>query len=123
MEDYSSSGNNYSIGEGAFISGEGKNFTIFFNTIGTSYGIDTREALLLSGTKATGGIKNLRYAFVMVEKGDDPEGILMKEGVFRVFQDKDGMSYSDTWPISETRVGEWLPENCNFMDDKTRVVK
>lgn len=113
----------YSIGEGAFISGEGKNFTIFFNTIGTSRGIPYRTAVLLSGTKATDGIKNLRYAFVMVEKGDDPEGILMKEGVFRVFQDKDGISYSDTWPISETRVGEWLPENCNFMDDKTRVVK
>ena len=113
----------YSIGEGAFISGEGKNFTIFFNTIGTSRGIPYRTAVLLSGTKATDGIKNLRYAFVMVEKGDDPEGILMKEGVFRVFQDKDGMSYSDTWPISETRAGEWLPENCNFMDERIRVVK
>ena len=113
----------YSIGEGAFISGEGKNFTIFFNTIGTSRGIPYRTAVLLSGTKATDGIKNLRYAFVMVEKGDDPEGILMKEGVFRVFQDKDGISYSDTWPISETRVGEWLPENCNFMDERTRMVK
>ncbi len=123
MEECSSDFESYSIGEGAFISGEGKNFTIFFNTIGTTYGIENRTALLISGTKATGGIKNLRYAFVMVEKGDDPEGILMKEGVFRVFQDKDGMSYSDTWPISETRAGEWLPENCNFMDDKTRVVK
>ena len=59
----------------------------------------------------------------MVEKGDDPGNQLMKEGVFRVFQDKDGMSYSDTWPISETRVGEWLPENCNFMDERIRVVK
>ena len=123
MEECSASGNSYSIGEGAFISGEGNNFTIFFNTIGTTYGIETRQAVLLSGTKATDGIKNLRYAFVMVEKGDDPENKLMKEGVFRVFQDRDGMSYSDTWPISETRVGEWLPENCNFMDDKTRVVK
>lgn len=123
MEECSSDFDTYSMGEGAFISGEGKNFTIFFNTIGTSSGIPYRTALLLSGTKATGGIKNLRYAFVMVEKGDDPEGIIMKEGVFRVFQDKDGMSYSDTWPISETRVGEWLPENCNFMDERTRMVK
>lgn len=123
MEECSSDFDTYSIGEGAFISGEGKNFTIFFNTIGTSSGIPYRTALLLSGTKATDGIKNLRYAFVMVEKGDDPGNQLMKEGVFRVFQDKDGMSYSDTWPISETRAGEWLPENCNFMNDKTRVVK
>lgn len=123
MEECSSDFDTYAIGEGAFISGEGKNFTIFFNTTGTSSGIYYKTALLISGTKATDGIKNLKYAFVMVEKGDDPEGIKMKEGVFRVFQDKDGMSYSDTWPISETRVGEWLPENCNFMDDKTRVVK
>lgn len=123
LEECSSDFDTYSIGEGAFISGEGKNFTIFFNTIGTSSGIPYRTALLLSGTKATGGIKNLRYAFVMVEKGDDPGNQLMKEGVFRVFQDKDGMSYSDTWPISETRAGEWLPENCNFMDERTRMVK
>jgi len=123
MEECSSDFDSYSIGEGAFISGEGKNFTVFFNTIGTSFGIYKRTALLISGTKATDGIKNLRYAFVMVEKGDDPENKLMKEGVFRVFQDKDGMSYSDTWPISETRAGEWLPENCNFMDERIRVVK
>lgn len=123
MEQCSSNFGSYSIGEGAFISGEGNNFTIFFNMIGTTHGIYTREATLLSGTKATGGIKNLRYAFVMVEKGDDPGNQLMKEGVFRVFQDKDGMSYSDTWPISETRAGEWLPENCNFMDERTRMVK
>lgn len=123
MEQCSSNFGSYSIGEGAFISGEGNNFTIFFNMIGTTHGIYTRQATLLSGTKATGGIKNLRYAFVLVEKGDDPENKLMKEGVFRVFQDKDGMSYSDTWPISETRAGEWLPENCNFMDERIRVVK
>lgn len=123
MEEVGTDFEGYSIGEGAFISGDGKNFTIFFNTIGTYHGIYNRTALLVSGTKATDGIKNLKYAFVMVEKGDDPEGILMKEGVFRVFQDKDGMSYTDTWPITETRIGEWLPENCNFMNDKTRVVK
>lgn len=123
MEECSSDFDTYSIGEGAFISGEGKNFTIFFNTIGTSSGIPYRTALLLSGTKATGGIKNLRYAFVMVEKGDDPEGIIMKEGVFRVFQDKDGMAYSDTWPLTETRASEWLPKNCHFIDERVRVVK
>ena len=123
MEECSSSGESYSIGEGAFISGEGKNFTVFFNTIGTTYGIPTRKAILLSGTKATDGIKNLRYAFVMVEKGDDPENKLMKEGVFRVFQDKDGMSYSDTWPLTETRASEWLSKNCHFIDERVRVVK
>ena len=123
MEECSYDFDSYSIGEGAFISGEGKNFTVFFNTIGTTHGIPTRKAILLSGTKATDGIKNLRYAFVMVEKGDDPENKLMKEGVFRVFQDKDGMAYSATWPLAETRASEWLPKNCYFIDERARVVK
>lgn len=123
MEECSSDFDSYSIGEGAFISGEGKNFTVFFNTIGTHHGIYTRTALLISGTKATDGIKNLKYAFVMVEKGDDPEGIIMKEGVFRVFQDKDGMAYSAVWPLAETRASEWLPKNCYFIDERARVVK
>lgn len=126
MEEYSANGKTYSIGEGAFISGEGNNFTIFFNIDGISNDIPFRTALLISGTKGTnisGIITNLKYAFVMVEKGDDPESLLMKEGVFRVFQDQDGISYGAVWPLEETRMGEWTPENCYFMDEKARVVR
>lgn len=83
-------------GDGAFISGSGNNFTAFFNTIGETEGIYTKEALVISGTKTSSGIKNLHYAFVMVEKGYDPEPTLMSEGVFRVFKDEDGMSYATT---------------------------
>ena len=81
-------------GDGVFISGTGNDFTIFFNSIGVDHGIDTKIALVVSGTKTDNGIKDLYYAFVMVEKGDDPSGKLMAEGVFRVFKDEDGLSTS-----------------------------
>lgn len=34
----------------------------------------------------------------MVEKGYDPNEVLMKEGVFRVFKDQDGLSINTSWP-------------------------
>jgi hypothetical protein len=92
-----------SVGEGAFISGEGDNFTVFFNTIGMSSGIETKTALIISGTKTADGIKDLYYAFVMVDKGPDPDHKLMEEGVFRVFKDEDGLSVPTSWP-SESRI-------------------
>lgn len=38
----------------------------------------------------------------MVEKGNDPDNELMKEGVFRVFKDKDGLSVNTTWTKSRS---------------------
>lgn len=91
-------GSNTSTGRGAFISGTGNNFSAFFNTVGTSSGISTKTALVISGTKTANGIANLKYAFVMVEKGNDPNHYLMDEGVFRVFEDGDGISFYTSWP-------------------------
>jgi len=95
-------GGSHSVGEGAFISGSGNNFTAFFNTIGEwGDGVTTyKTALVISGTKASTGIKNLYYSFVMVE-AYDPYNQVMEEGVFRVFKDKDGLSENTTW--SNTR--------------------
>lgn len=90
------SSSSWSEGKGAFISGSGSNFTAFFNTDGETNGIDTKTALVISGTKTSSGIKNLYYAFVMVKKGPDPNNELMAEGIFRVFKDQDGMSYATT---------------------------
>ncbi len=90
-------GTSVSEGNGAFISGSGNNFTAFFNTIGETDGISTRTALVISGTKSTSGIQNLYYAFVMVEKGEDPNNHLMKEGVFRIFKDSDGLAVNYDW--------------------------
>lgn len=91
-------------GKGAFISGSGDNFTAFFNTVGQyGDGVTTyKTALVISGTKTNSGIKDLYYSFIMVEK-NDPEGILMKEGVFRVFKDEDGLSENTNWYAAATR--------------------
>lgn len=94
------SGDQISDGKGAFISGSGNNFTIYLDTEGTSSGIYTKTALVISGTKTSTGIQGIRYAFVMVEKGDDPDSELMDEGVFRVFEDSDGMALLSTWPAN-----------------------
>lgn len=93
----SSKGSSHEIGEGSFIAGSDDNFTVYFNTEGVSYDISTKTALVISGTKTSSGIKNLEYAFVMVEKGADPDNILMKEGVFRVFRDKDGLAANSSY--------------------------
>lgn len=89
-------------GKGAFISGSGNDFTAFFNVEGINGGIYTKTALVISGTKSSSGIKDLYYAFIMVEKGNDPDNELMKEGVFRVFKDKDGLSVNTTWTKSRS---------------------
>ena len=96
--DVSATGYSQSSGIGVFISGEGDNFTVYFDTVGITDGINTKTALIISGTKTPQGIKNLYYAFVMVEKGPDPNHLLMDEGVFRVFKDQDGLSVNATWP-------------------------
>lgn len=111
IDEVSASGSQSSSGTGAFISGTGNNFTAFFNTEGQSSGIITRTALVISGTKTSTGIANLKYAFVMVEKGADPEHHLMNEGVFRVFEDQDGISNYTTWPGSLARSNAMM--NCN----------
>ena len=82
-------------GLGAFISGEGKNFSVFFNTEGLVYysdgNVSSKTALIISGTKEANCIKDLYYAFVMIEK-DDPNNHLMKVGSFRVYVDADGVA-------------------------------
>ena len=39
----------------------------------------------------------------MVDKGDDPGDILMKEGIFRIFKDGDDLAKNTTWNYSDTR--------------------
>ena len=89
------------VGEGAFISGEGNNFSIFFNTKGISYFDDynvyTKEALVISGTKTADGIKNLEYAFIMVDKSDDSQSFIMPVGDFRAIKDGDDLAELTTW--------------------------
>lgn len=88
-------------GYGAFISGEGSKFSVFFNTTDLShteeYDVTSKTALVISGTKASDGIHNLRYAFVVVEKGADPNNHIMDVGDFRVFKDNDELAKTSDW--------------------------
>lgn len=91
-----------SSGPGAFISGEGDNFSVFFSTSGVShrdtYDISYKTSLVISGTKTSSGIKDIRYAFVMVDKKNDKEHDIMNVGEFRVFKDGDGIATTASWP-------------------------
>lgn len=92
----------YEGGPGAFISGTGDNFTVFFDVSGTAYfdeyNVDYTEALVISGTLTSTGIKNAEYSFVLTWKGDDPKPYAIKKGDFRVFKDNDGLASKATWP-------------------------
>lgn len=91
----------------ALIRGSDNNFTAYFNTIG-QYSISSdsivhfKTALVVSGTKTSAGIANIRYAFAMVEKtGDSPtDPYLMNVGVFRVFKDGNELASNATWTKS-----------------------
>jgi hypothetical protein len=91
-------GSEWHKGSGAFISGSGNNFTIYFDMSGESNGIKTKRAFIVSGTKTDAGIKNLTTGFIMKEKGPDPDHKLVEVGTYRFFKDKDGMSEATSWP-------------------------
>lgn len=108
-------GTSWSKGSGAFISGTGNNFTIYFEMTGeSSYTsesgaqivVPTKTTYIVSGTKTSSGIKNLTCGFIMKEKGYDPDERIVDVGTFRFFTDQDGMSDETSWPYNgqfETR--------------------
>jgi len=89
------------IGDGAFISGEGNNFTIFVTSTYNYNGATMKRAQIISGTKTDQGLADLYYGFICVEK-DDPYNKLMKVGEYRIFKDKDGLAELTTLPSNLT---------------------
>ena len=100
-------------GNGAFISGSGNNFTIFFNSTERDGEITTKMALIVSGTKTSEGIRNLKYAFVMLDKYD-PNNKKMDVGTYRVVKDGDGISEPASWPLSSAPAFEFDADNMGF---------
>lgn len=103
-------------GKGAFISGDGSNFTIYFNTVSTvpQYSATLKQALVVSGTKTSSGIKNLVYAILFTDKTGDPDNHLVPAGAFRVFKDGDALAEIATWP-AETRAESFNLEPMPFI--------
>lgn len=83
--------------DSVYIIGAGNDFTIYFISIGESKGIYNKKASIISGTITDSGIQNYYFAFVMLEKGPDPEGKLVEEGTYRIFKDSDGLAENSYW--------------------------
>ncbi len=84
-------------GDGAYIRGEGNNFTAYFDIYITREGdngniITFRQATVISGTLTTTGIKDMYYAFVVTSKDNDIYDEYIAEGVYRVFEEGDGIA-------------------------------
>lgn len=99
MDEYRTDNYDSNTGNGSFISGSDNYFTAFFNTEGVSLGVPNKMAVVISGKKTDEGIKDLYYGLVMVEKGSDPSGKLMKVGYYRVFKDGNGLSEPSIWDL------------------------
>lgn len=81
-------------GHGAYICGEGNNFTVYLSTDNTQKSdgktITYTKATIISGTLTSEGIRNLRYAFLITNKSGDPDDqVVMMVGAYRVIKDKD----------------------------------
>jgi hypothetical protein len=94
-----------SSSDSVLIVGKGNDFTAYFTAKGISSGIKTKEATIISGTISSKGIVDFYYAFVMLEKGSDPENQLIDEGSYRVFMDRDGLAENSSWNKS-TNISE-----------------
>lgn len=97
---YGAGGRDTGTGRGAYISGEGNNFTIFSAQEGVSDGIRYKVVKVISATVTSGALKNFYEAFLMKEKSGDPKNTLMPVGAFRVTKDGDGLAETATWPVS-----------------------
>ena len=104
-------GSEWMKGSGAFISGYDNSFTIYFNMLGESSGVPITTAIVVSGIKSDNGIKNLSWAFILKEKGNDPNGWVVPVGTIRSFTDSDGMSESTAWPYEGQYARSWSIEN------------
>jgi hypothetical protein len=93
-----SSGDSYKESDDVKIVGSGNNFTAYFVTTGVSNGISTKESTIISGTLTSAGISNFHYAFIMLEKGYDPnDENVVPINTYRVFKDGDGLAERYNW--------------------------
>ena len=94
---YRVQGTGWSKGNGAFISGSGDNFTVYFDAEGADHGIWVKKTYVFSGTMTSAGIANFTYTFIMKDKGDDPDDSIVEVGTYRVFKDEDGLAEKCEW--------------------------
>jgi len=98
----------------SFITGEGDNFTVFFNIDGIMHAstgdVSYKQVRIISGTWTSTGIKNLYWGFMMIEKSYDPNNVVVEVGTIRVGKDGNGFSDKTSWP-------SWTKLNQKTADD------
>jgi hypothetical protein len=93
----SKAGNSSDESDSVFIIGSDDNFTVYFISTGTSYGIYTKEANVISGTITSSGIRNIYQGFVMLDKGSDIKNKVIDVGTFRILTDGDSLAENSIW--------------------------
>ncbi len=86
--DYTNQSGDTASGRGAFISGDGNNFSIYMEAHGTSGSATYTTVSIYSGTLTSYGITNFQFGFIMVEKYD-PYDSLMEVNNLRVYDEGD----------------------------------
>jgi len=77
--------------------GSGSGFTAFFTAAGSAGGVSFKQATLISGTLASNGIKDFYYAYIVLEKGADPQNQFVPVNTYRIFKDGDGLAQKQNW--------------------------
>lgn len=96
--------NTHSESTDVIVIGSGDNFTAYF-TNRTEYDDDektwTITSTLISGTMSSDGIRNIRHAFIMLDKYD-PEDKVMDVNEYRIFVDGDGFASFNEWDYTKS---------------------
>ncbi|MDR0517521.1 MAG: hypothetical protein LBH25_10810 [Fibromonadaceae bacterium] len=79
------------------IVGCGDNFTAYFISTGTSNGVSIKQSKVVSGTLTSTGISNYHNAFIILDKGPDPNNIVVPVNTYRVHKDGDGLAERHNW--------------------------
>lgn len=111
---YNKKGNRYqykakqveSISEASdvIVIGREDTFTAYFTSVHEyDDGVTTCvTADLISGRMTSSGIRDIKHAFIMLEK-NDPDDRLMEENEFRVFYDGDGLAAFESWDYTKAQ--------------------
>lgn len=86
--------------------GSGDSFTAYFTSerIDSEYNTRSVTANLISGTITSSGIRNIKHAFIMLEKYD-PNSRLMDVNEYRIFFDADGLAEFEDWDYTKAIPG------------------
>jgi len=94
-------GSDQALGQGAFISGSGQDFTLFVEVEGYHPADDVhyRDVEVYSGTYTAEGIAHFEYGFIRTYKSVDLD-LYMDVGAYRGYEEEDDLASNSSWPTS-----------------------